>query len=72
MSREAICFNEEKQETGVYVLVNQEAVWKAVTLLYEVGDAYIAELDQSSTWNLWPEDLILTRTEGLYDGKVVG
>ena len=70
--REAICFNEEKQETGVYVLVNQEAVWKAVTLLYDVGDAYIAELDQSSTWNLWPEDLILTRTEGLYDGKVVG
>lgn len=69
--KEAICFDQERQETGVYVLVNQESIWKPVTLLYDVGDAYIAELDQSSTGNLWPEDLILTRTEGLYDGKVV-
>ncbi len=69
--KEAICYDEVSGSAGVYVLVNREAVWKPVTLIYDVGDAYIAELDQSSTNNLWPEDLILTRTAGLYDGKVV-
>lgn len=69
--KKAICYDEATGSAGVYVLVNREAVWKPVTLIYDIGDAYIVELDQSSTENLWPEDLILTRTTGLYDGKVV-
>lgn len=69
--KEAICYDKTSGNAGVYVLVNREAVWKPITLIYDVGDAYIAELDQSSTENLWPEDLILTQTAGLYDGKVV-
>lgn len=69
--KKAICYDETTASAGVYVLVNREAVWKPITLIYDVGDAYIVELDQSSTENLWPEDLILTKPAGLYDGKVV-
>lgn len=69
--KEAVCYDGEKGTAGVYVLVNREADWKSVTLLYDAGDVYIALLDQSSTANLWPEDLILTKTRGLFDGKVV-
>lgn len=69
--KEAVCYDNEAGTAGVYVLVNSKAVWKNVVLLHDVGDAYIAELDQSSTNNLWPQDQILLHTEGLYDGKVV-
>lgn len=69
--KEAVCYDEEADTAGVYILENGRAIWKSVTLLFDVGDAYIAELDQTSTKNLWPGDLILPRTENLFDGKVV-
>ena len=46
-------------------------MWKDIELLYDNGDTYIAALNQSSTDYLWPEDLILLDTEGLFDGKLV-
>ena len=69
--KEAVCYDNEKGVAGVYVLVGGKARWKTVELLYDLGDAYIARLDQSSTSNLWPQDEILLETQGLYDGKVV-
>lgn len=69
--KEAVCYSEESGSAGVYVLVSGKAVWKDIQLLYDNGDTYIAQLDQSTTSNLWPEDLILLDTEDLYDGKVV-
>lgn len=69
--KEAVCYSEDSGSAGVYVLVSGKAVWKDIRLLYDNGDTYIAQLDQSTTSNLWPEDLILLDTEGLYDGKVV-
>lgn len=70
--KEAICYDEQSGQAGVYVLINRKAQWKPVELMYDVTDAYIAVLDQSETGNLWPGDMILTETKGLYDGKVVG
>ena len=69
--REAVCYSEESGSAGVYVLVGTKAVWKDIELLYDNGDTYIAALNQSSTDYLWPEDLILLDTEGLFDGKLV-
>lgn len=69
--REAVCYNEESGSAGVYVLEGAKAVWKDIQLLYDNGDTYIAALDQSSTSNLWPEDLILLDTQELFDGKLV-
>lgn len=69
--KEAVCYDEEADTAGVYILENGRAIWKSVSLIFDVGDAYIAELDQTSTKNLWPGDLILPRTENLFDGKVV-
>ena len=66
-----MCYSEESGSAGVYVLVGTKAVWKDIQLLYDSGDTYIAALDQSSTTNLWPEDLILLDTQGLFDGKLV-
>lgn len=69
--KEAVCYDEESNTAGVYVLVSGKAVWKDVQLIYDTGDNYIAALDQSTTQNLWPEDRILLDTENLFDGKVV-
>ncbi len=69
--REAVCYSEESGSAGVYVLEGAKAVWKDIQLLYDNGDTYIAALDQSSTSNLWPEDLILLDTQELFDGKLV-
>ena len=55
----------------VFYLEGAKAVWKDIQLLYDNGDTYIAALDQSSTSNLWPEDLILLDTQELFDGKLV-
>lgn len=69
--KEAVCYSESSGSAGVYVLISGKAVWKDIELLYDNGDTYIVALDQSTTSNLWPEDAILLKTEGLYDGKVV-
>ena len=53
------------------LVLGAKAVWKDIQLLYDNGDTYIAALDQSSTSNLWPEDLILLDTQELFDGKLV-
>ena len=55
----------------VYVLEGAKAVWKDIQLIYDNGEMYIAALDQSSTGNLWPGDLILLDTQELFDGKLV-
>ena len=61
-----------KQQTGVYVLESNAAVWKTVKILYDTGESYVVELDKSSTNNLWPGDEIIVKAEdALYDGKVV-
>ena len=61
-----------QQEFETY---SQEQVDKAVRgigkIIYDNGEMYIAALDQSSTGNLWPGDLILLDTQELFDGKLV-
>ena len=69
--REAVCYSEETGSAGVYVLEGAKAVWKDIQLLYDNGEMYIAALDQSSTGNLWPGDMILLETQELFDGKLV-
>ena len=69
--REAVCYSEETGSAGVYVLEGAKAVWKDIQLIYDNGEMYIAALDQSSTGNLWPGDLILLDTQELFDGKLV-
>ena len=69
--KEAIGYNEEEGSAGVYILEGAKARWKNVTLLYDGGDYYIAELDKSSTSNLWPEDEIILDAKGITDGMLV-
>ena len=67
--KEAIHVN-EAGETGIYVLEGAVARWKCVDIIYAGPDNYVAELDTSSTSNLWPGDEIILGSN-LYDGKVV-
>ncbi len=46
-------------ETGVWCLVGESAVFKAVTIRKDLGETVVAELDQSTTGTLWPGDLVL-------------
>ncbi len=69
--KEAIGYSEEEGSAGVYILEGAKARWKNVTLLYDGGDYYIAELDKSSTKNLWPEDEIILDARGITDGELV-
>ncbi len=66
----AIYANEDNQ-SGVYVLEGAEATWKPINILYDDGDSFIVELDESSTKNLWPEDEIILTTEEIFNGKVM-
>ena len=62
----------ENGAVGVYVLESAAATWKNVQILHDNGESYIVALDKSSTDNLWPGDeIIVTATDGLYEGKVV-
>ncbi len=67
--KEAIHVNEAGQ-SGVYVLEGAVARWKNVEIVYAGADNYVAELNTSSTNNLWPGDEIILGSN-LYDGKVV-
>lgn len=58
-------------EAGVYVLEGRKAVWKAITILYDNGESYVAQLDKKSIDNLWPGDEIIVTNQELFDGKVV-
>lgn len=46
-------------ETGVWCLVGEAARFKPVTILKKLGDTVVVELDQSTTENLWPGDVVL-------------
>lgn len=59
-------------QIGVYVLESAAAKWKPITILYDSGESYIAQLDKSSTANLWPGDEIILDARDLFDGKVIG
>ena len=61
----------EEGESGVYVLVGAKAKWKRVNIIYDDGDSYIVELDESNTNNLRLEDEIILTKEKLFDGKVM-
>ena len=62
----------ESGEAGVYILEGAVAKWKPIRILYDNGESYVAELDKSSTANLWPGDEIIVHAKNLYDGKVLG
>ena len=62
----------ESGQAGVYVLEGATAKWKPVRLLYDNGESYVAELDRSSTANLWPGDEIIVHAKNLYEGKFLG
>ena len=67
--KEALCTGADGT-AGVYVREGAVARFKAVDVLYESEDGYVAALDQTSTENLWPGDEILIGSN-YYDGKVV-
>ena len=67
--KEALCTGADGT-VGVYVREGAVARFKAVDVLYESEDGYVAALDQTSTENLWPGDEILIGSN-YYDGKVV-
>ena len=69
--KDAVRVNENGQ-VGVYILEGAVAKWKPIKILYDNGESYVAELDKSSTLNLWPGDEIIVHAKDLYDGKVVG
>lgn len=62
---------DDGMQPGVYVLEGRAAVWKPIHILYDNGESYVAELDKTSTENLWPGDEIIVGGKNLYDGKVV-
>lgn len=68
--KDALRVSEDGQD-GVYVLESAEARWKPVTILYDNGESYVVELDESQVSNLWPGDEIIVNAKNLYDGKVV-
>lgn len=47
------------EETGVWCLVGDSTRWKPVTILEDLGETVLVELDRSSTDNLWPGDAVL-------------
>ncbi len=62
----------EDGKIGVYIREGAVAKWKSIKLLYDNGESYVAELDKSSTSNLWPGDEIIVHAKNLYEGKVLG
>ena len=58
-------------DSGVYVLVGAKARWKTVNIIYDDGDSYIVELDESNTNNLRQEDEIILTNVKLFDGRVM-
>lgn len=69
--KQAVYYSEETGSAGVYVLEGRKAVWKDVTILYDNGESYVAQLDKKSIDNLWPGDEIIVTNQELFDGKVV-
>lgn len=56
---------------GVYVLESARAEWKKVEIIYEYGDSYLVEWDDTDTDNLWPKDEIILTSEDIEDGRVM-
>ena len=48
-----------EEEIGVWCLVGEAAKFKPLTILKELEDTVVVELDQSTTEGLWPGDVVL-------------
>lgn len=57
---------------GVYTVVNTQAEWQSVNVLYTGNTFYLVEpVDKSSQSRLRAGDIIILTSSGMYDGKVV-
>ena len=69
--KQAVIYDNATQQTGVFVLVGAQAVWKSVEIIYETQDYFLVRQDKSDTDYLWPGDELIITTQELTDGKVV-
>lgn len=69
--KQALSFDNETRQAGVFVLEGAQAVWKPVEMIYETADYYLVRQNKSDTDHLWPGDEIIITAQELTDGKVV-
>lgn len=69
--KQAVSYDNETQQAGVFVLVGAQAVWKNVEIIYETQDYFLVRQDKGDTDHLWPGDELIITTQELTDGKVV-
>ena len=58
-------------ETGVYVLVGQQAKWKTITILRDLGETVLAEYTPADLRSLRIEDVLILTTQEIENGKVI-
>lgn len=58
-------------ETGVYVLVGQQAKWREITILKELGEAVLVQDAPGDRNSLRKEDVLILTTEEIENGKVI-
>ena len=69
--KQALRYDNDTGNTGVYVLEGAVARWKSVEIVYEAQDYYLVREDRSSTAKLWAGDEVIISGQELTDGKVV-
>jgi len=69
--KQALRFDNDSEEAGVFTLEGVRVKWKPVEIIYETTDYYLVRQDKSSTDHLWSGDEIIVTTMELSDGKVI-
>ena len=69
--KQALHYDNDSGESGVYVLEGAVARWKPVEIIFEAQDYFLVREDRSSTARLWAGDEVIITGQELTDGKVV-
>ncbi len=68
--REALRMDKQNNP-GVYCLVNNQVQFKAVSLIVERDNYYLAAYTPENTDSLLPTDEVIVRGKNLYDGRII-
>jgi len=69
--KQALRYDNETRQPGVFVLEGAQATWKPVEIIYETQDYFLVRQDKSNTDHLWAGDELIITSQELTDGKVV-
>lgn len=69
--KQALRYDNETRQPGVFVLEGAQATWKPVEIIYETQDYFLVRQDKSDTDHLWAGDELIITSQELTDGKVV-